>query len=330
MLLEVTDLSLQLSPEPDCPQVLRGVDLNVDSGEAVGLVGESGSGKSLTARCIAGLLEPRWRARGSIVFDGTEILSLSESATRGFQSRDIGVVFQDPRAHTNPVRTIGDFLTEGLRYIDNVSRKDAEARAVELLEMVRVENGAERLKDYPHEFSGGQLQRIMIAAALVHEPRLILADEPTTALDVTSQADVIVLLDRLRRERGAAMLFITHDLELAAAVCERVFVMYAGEIVEQQPAEALYRAPLHPYTAALLAARPDPDRRMPRLKAIPGQPQSAIEAPAGCAFAPRCGYADARCEQHPAMSAVGSGDVRCSRHTEIGDELRQSAGMGSR
>ena len=199
------------------------------------------------------------------------------------------MIFQDPRAHVNPVRRIGDFMTEALRVNHGVSRAEARRRAVDVLTQVGIEDGARRLQQYPHQMSGGMLQRVMIAAALLTGPRLLLADEPTTALDVTTQAEVMAILDGLRRQSGLAMLFITHDLELAAAICDRTAVMYAGQIVEVRASSLLHSDPLHPYTAALATARPDITQATHRLRAIPGRPLSAFEAPAGeCAFAPRC------------------------------------------
>ena len=202
------------------------------------------------------------------------------------------MIFQDPRAHINPVRRIGDFMTEALRTTGSVPVREARSRAVDMLGQVGIEDGERRLHQYPHELSGGMLQRVMIATALLTKPRLLLADEPTTALDVTTQAEVMAILDELRREFGLAMLFITHDLELAAAICDRTAVMYAGQIVEIRSSALLHDDPLHPYTAALAAARPDITQTAHRLHAIPGRPLSAFEAPADeCAFAARCDWA---------------------------------------
>jgi oligopeptide/dipeptide ABC transporter ATP-binding protein len=231
------------------------------------------------------------------------------------------MVFQDPRAHVNPVRRLGDFITESLRE-NGVPADFATERALRLLSEVGLSDGKRRLRQFPHEMSGGMLQRVMIAAALANEPRLLLADEPTTALDVTTQAEIMAILRALQREHRLAVLFITHNLELAAATCDRICVMYAGTIVEVQDATALFNAPLHPYTAALLASRPDITVRE-RARAIPGRPLSLFEAPPGCAFAPRCDFAVDVCrEAVPPLRPVGRGRAACVRAEELAQRLR--------
>lgn len=321
-LVQISGLEVDLPVEGVLQPVLLGMDLQIAAGEAVGLVGESGSGKSMTARSIARLLPAGAAVRGSILIDSTEVTTLRGNALRDYRRR-IAMVFQDPRAHINPVRSIGDFLTEELRTNNGVSRKSAEQWALELLDVVGIADGARRLRQYPHELSGGLLQRVMIASALLSDPELLLADEPTTALDVTTQADVMALLDELRRERGLAMLFITHDLELAGAVCDRTIVMYAGSIVEAQDSAALYTDPLHPYTAALVAARPNIEATAARLAAIPGRPLSAFEAPAGCAFADRCRFSEDRCRStSPHLETIGIGVSRCLRAHELRGQLQ--------
>jgi oligopeptide/dipeptide ABC transporter ATP-binding protein len=228
------------------------------------------------------------------------------------------MIFQDPRAHINPVRSIGDFLTEALRTNRGTPRAEARQRAVDALRDVGIDDGERRMRQYPHELSGGLLQRVMIASALLTEPRLLLADEPTTALDVTTQADVMAILDVLRREHGLALLFITHDLDLATAVCDRMCVMYAGQIMEMQEASALTERPLHPYTSALSAARPAIDGEVHRLAAIRGRPLSAFETPGGCPYAPRCDFAQERCAaEHPELEELEGGCVRCLRAREL-------------
>jgi oligopeptide/dipeptide ABC transporter ATP-binding protein len=231
------------------------------------------------------------------------------------------MIFQDPRAHINPVRTIGDFLTEALLERGE-SRHRAEAVVSGLLSEVGITDAGRRMRQYPHELSGGLLQRVMIAAALAVEPKLLLADEPTTALDVTTQSDVMVNLDTQRRERRLAMLFVTHDLELAAAVCDRIAVMYAGYLVEDSPAAPLHAEALHPYTAGLLASRPSPAARSRRLAAIPGRPLSAFEAGDGCAFASRCPFVVDRCRaERPMLREFASGRVACHRVEELRGRL---------
>jgi oligopeptide/dipeptide ABC transporter ATP-binding protein len=321
-LLEVDGLTVLLEVNGAKRAVLRDVSLTVRPGEAVGLVGESGSGKSMTARAIDRLLPQGAEVGGTIRFDGSEVGGLTGAALRRYRDQ-VAMIFQDPRAHTNPVRRIGDFLTEALRTNHNVPTAEANRRAVDMLAQVGIDNGPRRLRQYPHQMSGGMLQRVMIAAALLTGPRLLLADEPTTALDVTTQAEVMAILDNLRREFGLAMLFITHDLDLAAAICDRTMVMYAGQIVEVRASARLHDDPLHPYTAALTAARPDITRAASRLRAIPGRPLSAFEAPDGqCAFAPRCAYAlDACRETAPEPAELDGGLSRCLRAGELRGKL---------
>lgn len=236
--------------------ILGGIDLVVAPGEAVALVGESGSGKSMTLRAIAGLLPSSGRATGSIRLDGAELNELSVRARRRAVSEAVGMVFQDPREAINPVRTIGDFLTEALILARGVSQKDAGVRARGVLRDVGIADAATRMEQYPHQLSGGLLQRVMIASVLLAEPKIVLADEPTTALDVITQEEVVAILDARRREHGMAMVFVSHDLDLAAAITDRTAVMRAGELVEEGASATLHKQAQHPYTRALLAARP--------------------------------------------------------------------------
>ncbi|GLW96764.1 ABC transporter ATP-binding protein [Microtetraspora sp. NBRC 16547] len=292
--------------------VIHDVSLDVQAGEAVGLVGESGSGKSMTTRAVMRLLPEGARLSGEIRFDGISIPGMDRRALRRWRATRVGMIFQDPRAHINPVRTIGDFLFEGVMLDGRLSTSQARERISHLMRAVGIADVDRRLNQYPHELSGGLLQRVMIAAALTTEPELLLADEPTTALDVTTQEEVIAIIDELRRERGLAMLFITHDLDLAAAVCGRIAVMYAGSIVEEQKADALGLATSHPYTKGLLAARPELGRRERRLQTIEGRPISAFEVGDGCAFATRCPRVRDRCRQErPAPTQVPGGRVAC-------------------
>ena len=308
--------------------MLKSVSFSVDAGRTVGLVGESGSGKSMTVRAVDRLLPEGARTSGSIRFGDQEVLDLRGEALRRYRASDVAMIFQDARAHTNPVRRIGDFLTESLVLNGGAGRKEAESTAAELLEAVGIRDAERRLHQHPHELSGGLLQRVMIAAAVAARPKLILADEPTTALDVTTQAEVMAILMRMQREYGMAMLFITHDLELASSVCDETVVLYAGEVVESQDAKRLHRDPLHPYTAALVQARPDIRRRAERLSAVPGHPTTAYEAPAGCAFAPRCPFAQDRCrEGRPELvQLAGAGLSRCIRAEELRGRLIEPTG----
>lgn len=320
-LLDIDGLTVELPVETQMRTVLKEVSLSIAPGQALGLVGESGSGKSMTARAVARLLPAGAHVAGAASFDGASINDLSGKSLRAFRN-DVAMVFQDPRAHVNPVRTIGDFMGEALRTNRGVSREEARSRAVAALDDVGIQDGERRLAQYPHELSGGLLQRVMIATMLLTEPRLVLADEPTTALDVTTQSEVMAILDELRQRRGLAMLFITHDLELAAAVCDRIAVMYAGQIVETRASSKLHDNPLHPYTSSLSAARPSIDVDVHRLAAIPGRPVSAYEAPDGCSFAPRCPYAEDRCRSTaPSLVHMDGDDVRCLRAAELRGEL---------
>ncbi|MDI6103457.1 ABC transporter ATP-binding protein [Actinoplanes sp. NEAU-A12] len=289
-LLEFENLRVSLGDRP----ILRNVTLSVAAGEAVGLVGESGSGKSMTVRSVVRLLPEGAAVTGAVRFEGADIASLGAAGLRRMRSRDVAMVFQDPRAVVNPVRTVGDFLTEVLRD-QGVNRADALRKAAGSLSEVGVDDASRRLAQRPYELSGGLLQRVVIAAALLTEPKLILADEPTTALDVTTQEEVVAILDEQRRRRSVALMFITHDLELAAAVCDRIAVMYAGEIVEILPADRLHTEARHPYTRALLGSRPGTVPPGQRLRTVPGVPQSALTAPPGCVFADRCPHAEDRC-----------------------------------
>lgn len=265
-LLEIEDLHASLVTKYRRLDLLNGVSLTLDRGEALGLVGESGSGKSLTTRAVMRMLAEGFQTSGEVRFSGESVLGMRRERLRKYRAAEVGMIFQDPRAHVNPVHTVGDFLTEALVRDRGLPRDEVERRAVQLLDEVGVRNAERRLRQYPHELSGGLLQRVMIASVLLAEPQLILADEPTTALDVTAQSDVMAILDEQRRARGLALLFITHDLELANACCDRLAVMYAGEIVEQ--GAHVYESPTHPYTIELLGARPSIEERLDRLPVL--------------------------------------------------------------
>jgi len=322
-LLELDGVTVSLPVEGVMRPVLQDVSFSIRPGEALGLVGESGSGKSMTARTIDRLLPRRATVAGRVRFDGRDIMTLSGSDLKRFRG-EVAMIFQDPRAHTNPVRRIGDFMTEALRTNSGVGVQEASRRAVALLKSVGIEDGERRLHQYPHELSGGLLQRVMIATALLTQPRLLLADEPTTALDVTTQAEVLAILNDLRSELRLAMLFITHNLELAAAICDRTVVMYAGQVVEVRESNKLHDQPLHPYTAALAAARPNIDATSHRLTAIPGRPLSAFEAPQNeCAFTARCPHVADICRRgRPALVELDGGLTRCVRAAELFGKLK--------
>lgn len=309
--------------------VVVGVDLEVGAGEIVGLVGESGSGKSMTARTIADALPEGAAVAGEVLLNGENLLAMNRRRRREVQPA-IGMIFQDPRAFIDPLWRVEDHLTEGLRVHKGFSRTEARARAIELLDTVGIDQPERRIHQYPGEMSGGMLQRVMIAGALSVEPEVLLADEATTALDVTTQASIVRLLHRLRRERGLAVLFITHDLALANAICDRVCVMYAGRIVEVRSGRRIFDDPRHPYTMGLLAARPSVDSRTQRLSVIPGTPINAMDAPEGCAFAPRCPYVLPECRAAvPALIPVDGGGARCMRAEEGAAALSASSQVGS-
>jgi|tagenome__1003787_1003787.scaffolds.fasta_scaffold20988821_6 oligopeptide/dipeptide ABC transporter ATP-binding protein len=280
--------------------VLSDVSLDVDPGEIVGIAGESGSGKSMTGRALLGLLPDGATVRGSIRYGDRDLAALKGKAWQQIRGREIAMIFQDPTAALHPMLSVGAQLTEHMRLHLDLSKKAARARAVELLEQVRIPDPVRALKSFPHQFSGGMRQRLAIAIALAGEPKLLIADEPTTALDVTVQAGILRLLDRLARELDLSVLFITHDLGVLAALAHRTYVFYAGRIMETAPTQELLLRARHPYTKALLTARPetaDVEGRPVALRPIPGQPVTASSAPPGCPFHPRCPDRVAACDQ---------------------------------
>src|SRR5688500_5815548 len=295
-LLEVRDLRTHFFTREGVVRAVDGVSFSVERGRTLGIVGESGCGKSVTALSIMGLI-PKPPARivgGEELFGGRDLTTLSERELCDVRGDEIAMVFQDPMTSLSPTLTIGTQLVETIRRHTDVSKQEARRRAVDLLEEVQLPKAPQRLKDYPHRLSGGMRQRVMIALALSCNPALLIADEPTTALDVTVQAQVLDLLDELRRSHDMAMIFITHDMGVIAEVADDVVVMYAGQIVEQAPVRALFEQPEHPYTEALLGALPqleDGAARHARLTAIPGRPPDLVNPPIGCRFAFRCRYA---------------------------------------
>ncbi|MGW0535123.1 ABC transporter ATP-binding protein [Streptomyces sp. NPDC003032] len=326
-LLHIDALGIDLPVDGVVRTVVHRADVTVPEGAAVALVGESGSGKSLTARSVLRLLPEGAGVRGDLLFAGESVPGMSPERLRGFRAADVAMVFQDPRAHINPARSVGDFLVEGLTTARGVPGAEAVARVTKILREVGIGDADRRMRQRPHELSGGLLQRVMIAAALAAEPRLLLADEPTTALDVTTQEEVMAIIGEAREARGLAMLFITHDLELAAAVCDRIVVMYAGTTVEELPAARLRESASHPYTRALLASRPPVGDPGAELRAIAGRPLSGFEAPAGCAFGDRCPRVRDLCrEQAPEPRAAGDGTAACHfPHTSLPEEAESHA-----
>jgi oligopeptide/dipeptide ABC transporter ATP-binding protein len=313
VLLDVRSLRTQFHTSAGIIRAVDGVSWDVRKGETVALVGESGCGKSVSALSVMRLVSaPAGRiVDGEIIFKGRNLLSLPEEEMRRIRGREIGMIFQEPMTSLNPVLTIGRQLTETLETHLGMTSAQAEARAVELLSLVGITDGARRLRQYPHQFSGGMRQRIMIAMALSCDPALVLADEPTTALDVTIQAQILELMKSLSRRLGVAMLIITHNLGVVARYADRVNVMYAGKIVERATAREIYANPRHPYTLGLLRSVPRLDEpRRARLQPIPGQPPDLSRLPVGCSFAPRCAYVIDRCrEQQPPLEEVAAAHV---------------------
>ncbi|GAA0918524.1 ABC transporter ATP-binding protein [Streptomyces thermoalcalitolerans] len=297
MLLEVRDLHVEFRTRDGIAHAVNGVTYAVDAGETLAVLGESGSGKSVTAQAIMGILDipPGRIGGGRVLFRGTDLLTLKEEQRRRFRGARMAMIFQDALSALNPVLTVGDQIGELFTVHRGMSRKDARARAVELMDRVRIPAAARRVRDYPHQFSGGMRQRVMIAMALALEPDLIIADEPTTALDVTVQAQVMDLLAELRRAHGMGLILITHDLGVVADVADRIAVMYAGRIVESAPVHDLYRAPAHPYTRGLLDSVPRLDHKGRRLRVVRGMPPNPRSLPPGCAFHPRCPLAREVC-----------------------------------
>ncbi|MES2959395.1 MAG: ABC transporter ATP-binding protein [Pseudomonadota bacterium] len=324
-LLEVEDLHVEFALQGATMHAVQGVSLSLDEGEVLGIVGESGSGKSVTMLALMGLVAFPGRVRaGRMHFAGRDLMSLSARERRALTGKDVAMIFQDPTTSLNPCFTIGFQLSETLRIHEGLDRRSAQKRATELLEQVGIPAASSRLKDFPHQMSGGMNQRVMIAMAIACNPRLLIADEPTTALDVTIQAQILDLLRSLQKERGMALVLITHNMGVVAEMAQRVAVMYAGQVVEQRSAAALFESPQHPYTAALMAAMPERSDGSARLANIPGVVPGLFDRPAGCLFAPRCAYATALSrETRPALRDWQGGLVRC--HHPLGDPQRESS-----
>jgi peptide/nickel transport system ATP-binding protein len=306
-LLTVRDLWVTFHTADGLVQAVRGVSFDVEPGQTLGIVGESGSGKTVCTQTLIGLV-PGASVRGQAFFDGRDLLSMRPAELRSVRGARIAAIFQDPLSSLHPLYRVGWQIEEMIRAHRNVTRRAARARAVELLELVGIPHAARRVDDYPHQFSGGMRQRVMIAMALALEPQLIIADEPTTALDATVQAQILDLLRRLRDVLGTALVVITHDLGVVADMADEVLVMYAGRVVESSGRRELYYEPHHPYTKGLLESIPGAAGTSGALRPIPGQPPSMIAVPEGCAFHPRCRYAMDRCSvDQPDLHPVGAG-----------------------
>jgi peptide/nickel transport system ATP-binding protein len=331
--LAVEDLAVELSTPQGPVRVVDEVGFHLAAGETFGLVGESGSGKTVTSLAVLGMIRPPVGrvVSGSVRLDGRELRELPAPDLQRIRGRDVAMIFQEPRRSLDPAFTVGDQIAETVRAHRDVSRRDAWRRAVDMLELVGIASADRRARDYPHEFSGGMAQRVMLAIALCCSPKVLIADEPTTALDVTVQAKILDLLRDLQHELGLAVLFITHDLGVVAEMCDRVAVMYAGQMVELASVDDLYLRPRHPYTGALLQSIPHPEAGGGRLATIPGAVPAAHDWPVGCRFQPRCAHADERCRtEAPGLVRVsgrggsdnhgggaGDGVARCLRVDEL-------------
>ncbi|WP_430395929.1 ABC transporter ATP-binding protein [Ferrovibrio sp.] len=309
-LLEVENLHTYFQVDGGEFRAVEGVSFQVESGRTLGIVGESGCGKSVTSLSVMGLLaKPAGRiAQGAIRFDGTDLLALPDAAMRDLRGNRLAMIFQEPMTSLNPAYTIGDQIMEGLQRHRNLSPAEARAQAIEMLRRVRIPAPEQRVDDYPHKLSGGMRQRAMIAMALACGPQLLIADEPTTALDVTVQAQILDLLRDLQRDFGTAIMLISHDLGVIAEMADSVAVMYAGRVVEEAPVAALFDAPQHPYTIGLLGSIPRLETEQERLAAIEGSVPDPMNPPQGCRFHPRCPFADAECLQaEPALREMAPG-----------------------
>ena len=328
--LRVNDLSLGFRTDAGVLSILDGVSFELNSGRTLCLVGESGCGKSVTSLSVMGLLADNARILGgSIRLDGRELLELDRHSLEQLRGDTMAMIFQEPMTSLNPAFTIGDQLVEGIRRHRNLNAEDARRHAIDMLERVRIPAAAQRMNEYPHQLSGGMRQRVMIAMALANDPQLLIADEPTTALDVTIQAQILQLIRRLQRDSGTAVLMITHDLGVVAEVGDDVAVMYAGRIVEQASVAELFDDPQHPYTIGLLSSIPRLDSDSERLPIIPGTVPTPAEMPSGCRFSTRCPFADEHCRQHvpPLAHVEGSSAhvVACWKapieHNAMGQEV---------
>ncbi|MGE5707557.1 MAG: ABC transporter ATP-binding protein [Bacteroidota bacterium] len=312
-LLKVSGLSTHFETREGLVRAVDGVDFEIKKGTILGLVGESGCGKSMTALSIMRLIQPPGKIQGgSILFHGKNLLALPEKEMRTIRGNQIALVPQDPMTSLNPVLSVGEQIMEALVLHQKLSRKEARAKAIELLRAVGIPAAETRIDDYPHHFSGGMRQRAIIAMALSCAPEILIADEPTTALDVTIQAQILELLQEIRKTREASIILITHDLGVVAEMCDKVAVMYAGKVVEMAPVGEIFKSPKHPYTVGLLHSIPRLGAKKARLQPIEGAPPRMSQLPTGCAFAPRCGQAHPKCKETPLLETIAPDHmVRC-------------------
>jgi oligopeptide/dipeptide ABC transporter ATP-binding protein len=317
LVLSIRDLRVTFDTPLGALEAVRGVDIDVHAGEMMGVVGESGSGKSVTFLAAMGLLPHRAKVTGSVLLNGQEMIGASTKVLRNMRGGLMSMIFQDPLSALNPVHRIGDQIVEMLKaHQPNLSEKEAAKRAVELLEIVGIPQAAERAHQYPHEFSGGMRQRVVIAIAIANNPKVLIADEPTTALDVTVQAQILEVIERVQKSFGTAVVLITHDLGVIARVADRVNVMYAGRNVEKGGVDSLFDHPSHPYTRGLLASLPH--EGVERLTPITGFPPNMLMPPPGCGFAPRCSFANDDCTKSlPNLRAFGDLETACLRAEQI-------------
>ena len=316
--LRVKDLNLWLDNDFESLQIINGISFDIYKGETLGIVGESGCGKSMTSFSIMRLIKsPPARLSGEIQFGGRNLLKLSEREMQKIRGKSISIIFQEPMTSLNPLFTLGNQLSETLRLHQGMNKQEAEAKAIEMLRMVNVALPEQRIKEYPHQLSGGMRQRVMIAMALACRPELLIADEPTTALDVTIQAQVLKLMKDLQKELGTAIAFITHDLGVINRMCDRVLVLYCGEVMEEAPVRMLFDTPKHPYTQGLLSTLPK-FGQSGKLNTISGSVPPAGHFPKGCVFSPRCPYICDQCKEKkpPACDLGGGHKVRCFRYSE--------------
>ena len=321
IVLQVKDLELWFDNDYGAVKILNGIDFDIKKGETLGIVGESGCGKSMTSLCIMQLLNtPPARIKGSIKLRGRELLKLNDKQMQSVRGNQISMIFQEPMTSLNPVFTIGDQLCETFMLHQGLTKKQAEAKALGLLEMVKIPEPGQRLKEYPYQLSGGMRQRVMIAMALACLPELLIADEPTTALDVTIQAQILDLMRNLQEKMGTAIAFITHDLGVVSEMCNRVIVLYCGEVMEEANIDDIFENPKHPYTVGLMGTLPKFDQPG-HLATIPGTVPPSGKYPEGCVFAPRCQYATEQCNacKPPLVDLGDDHKVRCFRYVEGGE-----------
>jgi len=322
-LLEVRDLRTEFLTDDGIVGAVDGVSFTVEPGQVLGIVGESGSGKSVTCLTVMGLNDKKFaRSSGEVLFRGEDLLKASSRRLRDIRGNEIAMIFQDPMTSLNPVHRIGRQLEEAVLLHQDVSRKQAKARALELLQAVGIPRAERRIDDYPHQFSGGMRQRVMIAMSLVNDPDLIIADEPTTALDVTTQAQILALIKRLQDDFHSAVIMITHDLGVVAETADDVIVMYAGRVVERAPVRAIFNEPRHPYTWGLMGSLPRLDVIVERLYQIPGQPPSLLRPPSGCRFHPRCAYAMPMCREVDPQLAMAADDPAHQQACHLDEETK--------